>query len=446
MKFTEPLPASSKTNSNRGRSLAVILITGLELICGVMLVLSMRSLFKPTWAEQKLAELQNQVATNPVGIASVNETTDNKPATEAQEIAGSTQPISNGAAIANETTNQSSEKPKTEPAKDKTVSELDMVLSSVFGQLPAVAESPYPTSQELVDLGRMLYFDTRLSTDGTKSCNSCHDLNTYGVDGVARSIGVMGVPIARNSPTVYNAALHISQFWDGRSPDVEDQATKPIMAAGEMGMIDEKEVKRNVTSIPGYIPMFEAAFPADPDPINLKNVGMAIGAFERGLITPSRFDRFLAGDRTQLNEQEQKGLATFISLRCVTCHMGPTVGGLNYKRLGEKEPYPSEDLGRYEVTKLEEDKYVFKVPSLRNVAETGPYLHDGSIETLDEMVRLMARYQLGKEVNDGQVSDVVAFLKSLTGDVPTEYIAEPKLPPSAPVNDEQISLIDSTLE
>ncbi|MEZ4737589.1 MAG: cytochrome c peroxidase [Caldilineaceae bacterium] len=307
--------------------------------------------------------------------------------------------------------------------------EVVAALSTVFGPLPDSAPpSAYEMTPALVDLGRTLFYDPRLSISQTMSCNDCHPLDNYGVDNFVRSIGVNGKPVERNTPTVYNAALHVSQFWDGRSPDVEDQATRPVVTASEMGMLDDEMVHNTLNAIPVYAKMFEAAFPNDSNPMTLKNVGIAIGAFERGLLTPSRFDLYLKGDFTQLTEQEQRGMAKFIELRCATCHVGATLGGLSYKRLGEYEPYETEDVGRYNVTGQDEDKYVFKVPSLRNVAKTAPYFHDGSVETLDQAVRIMVRHQLGKTVTDEEVADVVAFLNALTGELPTDYIAQPVLP------------------
>ncbi len=309
------------------------------------------------------------------------------------------------------------------------IPELAPALLTLFAPLPGEATpTTYQMTDELVALGRTLFYDQRLSVDQQQSCNTCHLLDRYGVDGLPVSIGHNGDPVKRNSPTVYNAALHIAQFWDGRAATIEDQAKAPILNAGEMGMLDPREVETILRALPGYKPLFTAAFPNQAEPIEFENAATAIAAFERRLITPGRFDRFLAGDYTQLSQQEQRGLATFADLGCVTCHVGVTVGGLLYKKLGEVEPYPIEDAGRYLVTGLESDRYVFKVPSLRNAAETAPYLHDGSIQTLEEMVVLMARHQLGKQVTDAQVADIVAFIGSLTGELPTAYIAPPPMP------------------
>ncbi len=306
---------------------------------------------------------------------------------------------------------------------------LSPSILTLFAPLPNEATpTTYQMSDDLIALGRALFYDPRLSVDQRQSCHTCHLLTNYGVDGLALSIGHNGDPVKRNAPTVYNAALHIAQFWDGRAATIEDQAKAPILNSGEMGMLDPSEVETMLRALPGYQPLFAAAFPSQAQPIVFDNAATAIAAFERRLITPSRFDRFLAGDYSQLTEQEQRGLATFAELGCPTCHVGVTVGGLLYKKLGEVEPYPIEDLGRYLVTGLESDRYVFKVPSLRNAAKTGPYLHNGSIQTLEEMVVLMARHQLGKQVTDQQVSDIIAFIDSLTGEIPTAYITPPPMP------------------
>jgi cytochrome c peroxidase len=239
--------------------------------------------------------------------------------------------------------------------------------------------------------------------------------------------------VARNAPTVYNAAMHISQFWDGRAADVEEQAQGPILAAGEMGMPNPDYVVRVLKSIPGYLPLFQAAFPGEVDPINYSNVGKAIGAFERRLMTPGDFDALIAGDESAFSEQEKRGLALFVSTGCASCHYGESVGGERYAILGQVTAWPDlADAGRYDVTGVETDKYTFKVPGLRNIAETGPYLHDGSIESLEEIVRMMATHQLAREHTDDEVTDITAFLNALTGPLPTDYILVPEFPESSP--------------
>lgn len=311
---------------------------------------------------------------------------------------------------------------------------IDPTIAVHFAVLPDEAGTDkYPLSQEMTDLGRMLFYETRLSIDQDIACNTCHLLDKYGVDGLPTSVGHEGVMGGRNAPTVYNAALEVAQFWDGRSPDVEDQAKGPIQNQIEMGMPSGgQEAADMLRTIPGYDPLFKAAFPDDPDPITFENLTTAIAAFERKLMTPGRFDQFLAGDATQLTEEEQRGLQKFVSFNCTMCHRGPTVGGQMYMKLGLFKPYPTEDVGRYEVTKNEADKFVFKVSMLRNIAETGPYFHDGSVATLEEAVKLMGEYQLGQTVSDEDTADIVAFLKALTGELPLDYIAPPTLPENGP--------------
>jgi cytochrome c peroxidase len=246
------------------------------------------------------------------------------------------------------------------------------------------------------------------------------------------SIGHDGKQVKRNAQSVYNAAFHIAQFWDGRAPTVEEQAKMPIMSQAEMGMKSPEQVEAVLRSIPGYQEAFVLALPTDPAPITFDHVSLAIGAFERRLVTPSRFDRFIAGDYGQLTPDEQRGLARFISVGCVTCHVGATVGGLTFKKLGEVEPYQTTDNGRFDITGIESDRHVFKVQSLRNIVKTAPYLHDGSIQTLEEMVRLMARHQLGKQLSDAEIAEIITFLHTLTGEIPAELIIPPPLPASGP--------------
>lgn len=300
--------------------------------------------------------------------------------------------------------------------------------------LPARFESDKnPITEPKVTLGRMLFFETRLSKNHDVSCNSCHDLASYGVDGHRFSEGHRKQLGGRNSPTVYNAGNHVAQFWDGRAATIEDQAKGPILNPVEMAMPSEKRVIETLKSIPGYVEAFKLAFPRDADPVTYDNLARAIGAFERQLVTPSRFDRFRGGDEQALTATEKAGFARFIKLGCPTCHVGPAVGGTSFQKLGLVKPYPDQsDLGRFQVTKSEGDKMYFRVPSLRNVAKTAPYFHNGSLETLPVVVRTMASHQLGVELTDADVEILVAFLGSLTGDLPTDYIKPPTLPPSGP--------------
>lgn len=320
--------------------------------------------------------------------------------------------------------------PPEEPEEEvQATPEINRDMLAIFGEMPDEATpDEYAMSDELIDLGRMLYYEPRMSINGNMSCNTCHGLNNYGMDGLRFSFGHAGNPVGRNSPSVYNAALHVAQFWDGRAENVEEQAKGPILAGGEMGMPNPEAVVEVLKSIPGYLPHFEAAFPGESDPITYDHVGQAIGAFERRLMTPGRFDEYLAGDDTALTDREKKGLALFMQTGCTACHYGPALGGQSYATLGAQEPYVTNDLGRYAVTGNEADMHVFKVPSLRNIAVTGPYLHDGSIPTMESMVQLMVRHQLGKELSSEEVDDIVVFLRSLTGELPADFTAEPELP------------------
>ncbi len=302
----------------------------------------------------------------------------------------------------------------------------------VFGRLPEVmASEKNPVTEEKVRLGRMLYYDTRLSRSQTLSCNSCHKLEAYGVDNQPTSEGHKGQRGDRNSPTVYNAAGQVAQFWDGRAADVEEQAKGPVLNPVEMAMPSEKYVIEVLKSMPGYVEAFRAAFPGEKDPVTYDNFAKAVGAFERKLVTPSRWDRFLAGDTTALSTAEKKGLEEFLTAGCQTCHLGPYVGGGTFQKLGVVKPWPDEsDLGRFKVTNKPADRFVFKVPSLRNVAKTGPYFHNGKVATLHEAVRLMAEYELGLELRPAQIEAIVTFLDALTGELPMDYIRPPELPPS----------------
>lgn len=288
-------------------------------------------------------------------------------------------------------------------------------ISNVFLSHYQIQLSIKKKNAALIKLGKTLYLDPRLSVNDKIACNSCHQLDNYGVDSEPTSPGHDNKRGGRNSPTTMNAALHIAQFWDGRASDVEEQALGPILNPIEMGMPNKGAVVAKLRAIDEYQTLFTEAFPDQQFPFNYNNIGVAIGAFERTLLTPSRFDDYLKGDEDALNEEELKGLNKFIKAGCVTCHNGVVIGGNSYKKIGLVEPYETDDLGRFEVTHLESDKKVFKVPSLRNIAKTGPYFHDGSVGTLDEAIRLMAKHQLGKDVDSEFVEEVKAFLGSLTG-------------------------------
>ena len=304
-----------------------------------------------------------------------------------------------------------------------------------FAQLPAsMTTTDHPASEAQVALGRMLYFDKRLSKNQDIACNSCHGLDTYGVDGQPTSLGHKGQQGGRNSPTVYNAAAHIAQFWDGRAADVEAQAKGPVLNPIEMAMADAAAVETLLKTIPGYVAAFAAAFPDAGDAaVSFDHMATAIAAFERGLVTPSRWDAYLGGDANALIAEEKQGFVTFVQTGCSSCHSGALVGAAMYQKVGVVAPWPDlKDTGRFEVTKQESDRGVFKVPSLRNIEKTGPYFHDGSVSELPEAVKRMARHQLGKELDDATTAAIVTWLKSLTGTLPIAYVAAPTLPESGP--------------
>jgi cytochrome c peroxidase len=314
----------------------------------------------------------------------------------------------------------------------KPTVQVDSARLGIFKALPPVMDSAAnPISDAKVALGRMLYFDARLSKGQDVSCNSCHVLSHYGVDNQPVSDGYKGQKGTRNSPTVYNAAGHFVQFWDGRATNVEEQAKGPILNPVEMAMPDEKRVLAVIGSMPEYVEAFQKAFPGEEHPATFDNLAKAIGAFERNLITVSRWDKFLGGDQAALSDAEKAGLNKFLDVGCQTCHNGVYVGGSMFQKLGLAKPWDNvKDPGRFSVTKQETDRMVFKVPTLRNIEKTAPYYHDGSITALDEAVRQMADHQLARTLRKEETDSIVAFLKALTGELPAEYIKEPALPKS----------------
>jgi cytochrome c peroxidase len=327
----------------------------------------------------------------------------------------------------------SSETPAPTPAEPTPPAAVRTTARALFGTLPGEAESAVnPVTEPKIELGRMLYYDPRLSLSQEVACNSCHQLDNFGVDSEPTSPGHRGQRGGRNSPTVYNAAFHLAQFWDGRAADVEEQAKGPILNPIEMAMPGEAEVIALLRSIPGYPPLFARAFPGDDEALSYDNLARAIGAFERRLVTPGPFDRFLAGDDSALDAGALAGLSKFMEVGCPTCHNGPTVGGLLYQKLGLVRPYETGDQGRFELTGKEVDRFVFKVPSLRNIARTGPYFHDGSITSLNQAIRLMSAHQLGRDLSEDDVASIRRFLDSLTGEPDATYAARPELPASGP--------------
>lgn len=308
--------------------------------------------------------------------------------------------------------------------------------------LPTVAPAPAdnPTTEAKVELGKMLYFDTRMSSSGNVSCFSCHNVMEGGDDHRPTSIGVHGHIGGRNAPTVWNAAFLSSQFWDGRAATLEDQAKGPPANAIEMGMPNLDAVIARLQNIPGYKPYFAQAFGAG-NVVTIDNAAKAIAAYERTLITPgSAYDRYAAGDKSALNEQQARGLARFAETGCTACHQGPTFSGPPMPAgTGFFMKFPTfpdsayvakydflSDPGRASATGQEADKHLWRVPGLRNLVDTAPYFHNGQVHTLDEAVRVMAGTQLNKTLPDDQVADIVAFLTSLSGPYPDQQM--PRLP------------------
>lgn len=337
------------------------------------------------------------------------------------------------------------------PIGETTATGTGLAHVAPLTQVPQVPEdeeplAPLPTVEEVadaleielrparVDLGRQLFHDTRLSKDLTVSCATCHDLRFGGADRSPKAVGIFCQVGPLNTPTVFNAALGIAQFWDGRAKDLASQASGPPEAAGEMGS-NFAEITERLRQDAGAVAAFRRAFPGEvnsPNDVTTERLLEAIATFEVTLLTPgSRFDRWLGGERDVLREQELRGYATFKQVGCAQCHYGPAVGGKTFQKLGQKKEFFSDrhlshaDLGRFNVTKDERDRHAFKVPSLRNVELTAPYLHDGSVGTLDEAVRVMGTYQLGVELSQQQVDDLVAFLRTLTGTWENRPLAAP---------------------
>jgi cytochrome c peroxidase len=308
--------------------------------------------------------------------------------------------------------------------------------------LPDAAPVPKdnPMNDDKLELGKALFLDPRLSSTGTVSCNSCHNVMAGGDDNRPNSFGVHGQQGGRGAPTVWNAAFQSVQFWDGRAPTLEEQAKGPVTNPIEMGMADWDKAAERVKAIPGYAPMFKAAF-GDKAEISVDTIAQAIAAYERTLITPnSAYDRYAKGEKDALSKQQVKGMNTFIETGCVACHSGVNFSGPEmpvgtgfYQKFPsfadnefEKQYNFSADPGRFEATKKDEDKNMWRVPPLRNIALTAPYFHNGAVRTLEEAVKVMGKTQLNKDLSDEQAKDIVAFLEALTGEFPQQTM--PRLP------------------
>jgi len=323
-------------------------------------------------------------------------------------------------------------------AVSTTAIAADELMVSAQAQFKPIPTTP-PTlpgneaTPPKVELGKMLYFDPRISASHAISCNSCHNVGMAGVDSEETSIGHKWQRGGRNAPTVLNAVFNTAQFWDGRAKDLEEQAGGPMVNPIEMASPKE-HVAEQLTAIPGYVAAFKAAFPADPKPVTLANAQKAIAVFEATLITPNApFDRYLRGDAAALSQAQKEGLQLFMNKGCAACHSGINVGGGMYAPFGVVEKpgadlLPPQDKGRFAVTKTASDEYVFRAPTLRNIALTAPYFHTGRAWDLRQAVGVMSSSQLGAELTAGEIDRITAFLESLTGEQPK--IVHPVLPPS----------------
>ena len=320
-----------------------------------------------------------------------------------------------------------------------------MYAHAEFKALPASPEIPAdnPQTPAKIELGKMLFFDPRFSMDGTISCNSCHNVMFHGGDGRPVGVGIHGQRGGRGSPTVWNSAYQTVQFWDGRAATLEAQALGPLTNAVEMGMTSHDLVIDRIQQIPGYIEAFKKVFPKDAKP-TITNAAKAIAAYERTLITPnSPFDKYMKGNKKAMSAQQIKGMKLVDEIGCTSCHTGVNFSGEGFKMgEGNYQPFPQipgskydkqydilADKGRWEVTKKDEDKNLWRVPTWRNVAITAPYFHNGKVKDLHEAVRVMGKTQLGMDLTDAQVDDIVAFLNALTGEFPKQSM--PMLPNTA---------------
>lgn len=315
--------------------------------------------------------------------------------------------------------------PKTEPVVEKVDTELREKAMSLFGSITSVANENIPENK--IALGQKLFFDNQLSKDQTISCNSCHNLKTYGVDNLPFSPGDTKELGGRNSPSAVYAFLHTMQFWDGRAKDVEEQAGGPVLNPVEHNIPSKEFLEKRLRADANYQKLFKEVFPSEKEPITFANITNAIGAFERQLKPVSRYDKWVDGDDNALNKEEKEGLKVFMDKGCITCHSGTVFGGKMFQKFGLFGEYwkhtnsKKVDNGLFDITKKESDKYLFKVPSLRNVAVTHPYFHDGSVQNLEEAVKVMSEVQLANKLSDTEIKSVVSFLKSLTAEVDQKY-------------------------
>jgi len=314
--------------------------------------------------------------------------------------------------------------------------ELVRTARALFGVIPAKAPAPDPIAAEQLELGRKIFFDYRLSKDGSTTCVRCHQPQFYSTDRLPQSAGFNNNKGARNAQSILNLAFQDVVHWRNDRTSLEDQALRSFTTPLSFGNASTEEAVKRF-ELAGYAPLFQKAFPKAATPLTLENAASALGSYQRSLTTRAPFDRFLEGDVKAISPAARKGLQEFISVGCVGCHNGPAVGGRSLQKFGVFQDYWSltksstPDKGRYDVTKQEADLYVFKVPSLRNITETAPYFHDASARDLATAIRWMGKLQLNKDLTDEQVASINAFLESLTGELPKSFREAPTLP-SAP--------------
>ena len=308
---------------------------------------------------------------------------------------------------------------------DELLDEAKDYFNPIPSMVPAVKDNA--VTSDKIELGKMLFFDPRLSSSALISCNTCHNLGMGGDDNLETSIGHGWQKGPRNAPTVLNAVFNIAQFWDGRAEDLKAQAKGPVQAGVEMASTPAR-VEETLKSMPAYVEAFEKAFPGEDAPVSFDNMARAIEAFEATLITPySRFDQYLEGNTKVMNDEEKAGLKLFLDTGCVSCHAGTNIGGEGYYPFGVIEQpgadiLPENDKGRFAVTKTADEEYVFRAGPLRNIELTAPYFHSGKVWDLEQAVAIMSTSQLGEELNDDQIKKITAFLKTLTGEQPkVEY-------------------------
>lgn len=307
---------------------------------------------------------------------------------------------------------------------------LSLASSAFSAELVQPIQPAKDINLALMELGKKLYFDPRLSKSGFISCNSCHNLSMGGTDNLPTSIGHGWHQGPINAPTVLNSSFNIAQFWDGRAKDLKEQAGGPIANPGEMASSHELAT-HVISSIPGYESEFKLVF--DDGKVTTENITSAIAEFEKTLVTPgSRFDQWLLGDKNAVSEKELAGYQLFKNSGCIGCHNGEAFGGTSFQKMGVIKKYQTSNpaIGRAAVSKNDSEEYFFKVPTLRNIELTYPYFHDGAVNSLAQAVNTMGEIQLGRKFSDDETDKIVAFLKTLTGEQPSFDL--PQLPPSVP--------------